>query len=360
MRILYLTDRLSDRGGADHHLRAVARAFAGHHPVTVASGQGAWPELEHVRVKGLAARGPQRAGLARLPALLAAAEVVHVQNVMNPVAVAMAAATGRAVVTVQDHRVFCPGAGKTTEGGERCGAPMSEALCAERCPGSLRSLGFTRERLAALRGARLVVLSRYMADELAAAGLPGAAVIPPWVPIGEPPEPGEGFLLGGRLVAHKAPLEALAAWQLAGRPQSLAVAGEGRLAGALEAGGARLLGWLAPAALRAALRGARALLFPARWQEPFGILGAEALAEGTPVIVMDAGGVGEWAQEGCVVVERGDIAGMASAIGRLAADPAGAVELGAAGQEWVSRRFEREGLVERLEGVYREVVGLRG
>ena len=44
---------------------------------------------------------------------MAAADVVHVQNVMNPTALTRLVSSGRAVVTVQDHRVFCPGPGRT-------------------------------------------------------------------------------------------------------------------------------------------------------------------------------------------------------------------------------------------------------
>lgn len=49
---------------------------------------------------------------------------------------------------------------------------------------------------------------------------------------------------------------------------------------------------------RTLLRGARALLFPIQWREPFGIVMAESLACGTPVIAMRNGSVPEVVRHG--------------------------------------------------------------
>jgi len=361
MRILYLTDRLSGRGGAGLHLLDVARRAARDASVTIASGRGtaAIEGVRLARVKGLGASvGEGSAGLSRLPGLLAEAEVVHVQNVMNPAALRMIRDTGRAVVTVQDHRVFCPGPGKTLPDGRPCEASMSAGACAgcfEDADYMARTLALTAARRDAMRGARLVVLSTYMAKELAAAGLPGAAVIPPWVPAGDGARPGEGFVVGGRLVSHKAPLDAAAAWRLAGAPERLSVAGAGGLSGALEGPGVRALGWLSRSALRGVLRDARALLFPGRWQEPFGILGVEALAEGTPVIAARVGGVPEWASAGCLLVPPGDVASMADAIQRLQRDPELALSLGRAGRAAVRDRYSEAPLWARLRAIYEAI-----
>jgi glycosyltransferase involved in cell wall biosynthesis len=46
------------------------------------------------------------------------------------------------------------------------------------------------------------------------------------------------------------------------------------------------------------LRNARALLFPIRWPEPFGLVMIEAMACGTPVIAFDCGSVSEVVQHG--------------------------------------------------------------
>jgi glycosyltransferase involved in cell wall biosynthesis len=363
VRVLFLSDRLSARGGADWHLmQVVTSVAAAGAAVTVASGRrehGRWlPEgVTGVTVRGLGSPLADGSRLGRLARLLEACDVVHVQNVMNPVALRTAVATGRAVVTVQDHRVFCPGPGKTLPGGERCDRPMSRGGCAECLPdaGYLgRILELTRARLGALRGARLVVLSSYMAKELAVAGLAGAEVIPPWFePASEPCEAGDALLLGGRLVPHKGIMDVWAAWMAAGRPLPLRVAGEGSLAQRLD--GAERLGWLGQEALRGELQRARALLFPSFWQEPFGILGVQALAQGTPVVVADNGGTGDWSDAGCFKVAAGDVGAVAGAVERLAADPALALRYGREGRAMVAERFARRRIEARLLGLYEDV-----
>jgi glycosyltransferase involved in cell wall biosynthesis len=364
VRLLYLTDRISLHGGADQHLLQIigARVGAGDR-VTVAAGR--FEELllpdgvERVRIKGLASAVASTARLGRLGELLDQARLIHVQNVMNPVPLRQAVETGRAVVTVQDHRIFCPGLGKTLPTGTRCDRAMSDDACAECLPDGdyrRRTLGLTAERLGAIRGARrVIVLSRYMAGELEAAGIPAAAVIPPWVEVArDEPIEGEGFLLGGRLVAHKGMLDGWRAWRRAETRQPLRVAGAGPLEPRLV--GSERLGWLPGFELRRWLARSRALLFPGFWQEPFGILGVEALAEGTPVVVAETGGTADWSDQGCLRVPPGDIEALASAIRRLARDPELALALGRAGRRMVSVRFARATLEPQLRQVYDEAV----
>jgi glycosyltransferase involved in cell wall biosynthesis len=261
------------------------------------------------------------------------------------------------VVTVQDHRIFCPGIGKTLPDGSPCGVQMGDAACTWCLPDAeyrARMLELTRRRRDALRGARLLVLSQYMAEELAAAGLAGAEVLPPWVEVSEqPPEAGGHFLLGGRLVAHKGVLEAHRAWRAAATGLPLRVAGSGPLEDRLH--GCERLGWLPVRELRRQLCSARALLFPARWQEPFGMLGVEALAEATPVVVAAAGGTGEWSGRGCLRVAAGDVPALAEAVHRLARQPERATALGLEGRAAVAARFARQVIVDRLLAVYREL-----
>jgi glycosyltransferase involved in cell wall biosynthesis len=368
MRVLYLTDRVSLRGGADRHLLQVVGWAAGAgHSVTVAAGRiergATLPDgVRVIRARYLADRHRSGAGLAALESLAAKADLVHVQNVMNPLVLASVCASGgRTIVTVQDHRVFCPGLGKTIPDGSRCRRAMADEACAECLPDAdyrARMLEITKARWEAIRGARLVVLSRYVAGELAAEGQPAARVIPPWVQVPElEPVPGGAFLFAGRLVTHKAPVDAWAAWRRADCGMDLRVAGAGPVADELV--GAELLGWLAQADLARELHRSRALLFPSRWQEPFGMVGIEALSHGTPVIVCRSGGTGEWSDAGCLVVEPGDIDAMAEAISALAEDPAQATALGAMGREMVAERFSRRAIEDRLGALYASVAAGR-
>ena len=363
MRICLLVDRLDARGGAQDHLQDLARALSPEHDLLILGGAGrpvGWPEGAKVRrVRGLAAPEADPGELQLLDPLLDQAEVVHAQNLMNPLAIRQAAATGKALFTIQDHRAFCPGPGRRLPGGTACRLPFEEADCTT-CLGdqdlARTRRDWTRDRRDALRGARLVVLSRYMADELALAGLPGAIVLPPPVPVGAPRmEAGQGLVITGRLVHHKGVDLAWAAWQQAGAPLPLQVAGAGRLAPLLE--GATHHGWLDRPRLRFLLRSARAAIALPRWQEPFGIASVEALAEGTAVIAGPRGGMTDWAEWGTLRVEPEAVAEASEAIRRLQADPALALRLGQEGQARVAEAYEPSALLDRLLGIYEAVRG---
>lgn len=224
--------------------------------------------------------------------------------------------------------------------------PRPCAECLDDTAYRERMLELTAARERALRGARLVVLSRYMAHELAEVGR-RCDVLPPWViPGPRRRQAGGTVLFAGRLVAHKQPEAALEAWRDAGRPLPLRIAGEGPAD--VTADDVATLGWLDHEGLVRELRRARMLLFPARWQEPFGIVGVEALAQSTPVVVHDVGGTRDWSDHGCLRVAPGDLAGMSAAIRALADDPGRALELGRSGQRMVTGRFAREAIEPRL------------
>ncbi len=73
----------------------------------------------------------------------------------------------------------------------------------------------------------------------------------------------------------------------------------------------------------ALLAEAHALLVPIEWEEPFGLVMIEALASGTPVIAMRRGSVPEILRHGETGFIADDLAGMVSAVDRVAElDPA--------------------------------------
>ena len=90
-----------------------------------------------------------------------------------------------------------------------------------------------------------------------------------------------------------------------------------------------------------AFRGIRAVVLPWRWQEPFGLVGPEALAHGVPLVGFDVGAIREYLVDGetGLLVPSGDTAALADAIDCLLADPVNAAAMGARGRELVSARF---------------------
>ena len=87
----------------------------------------------------------------------------------------------------------------------------------------------------------------------------------------------------------------------------------------------------------------------------------EAMASGLPVLATRVGGNAELLADGETgeIVSPGDVAALASAIGRWAADPARAAAAGQAGRRRVERQFSLGAMVAAYEGVYRRVLGGR-
>lgn len=341
MRVLYVTDRLSLWRGADRHLRDVVTAVVdrGIEARLIVGDATHAPPLPDVPLSvapSLARPAADTQHRAVLRPLLEWADVVHVQNVLNPVALQDMTGTGHAIVTVQDHRFFCPGA-------EARLPDAKDIPHAARAPIDARK--------DALRGARILVSSTYVARELSGMGLSGAIVLPPWIGFApRQPRGGKGFVLVEHPEDPDIPRLAWEAWRAAQTRQPLLWIGEPD--GAKAWSGAQAVGRLAPTALYAQLMNARALLLPARWQEPFGILGVEALACGTPVILTPRGGMGGWAGSGCFPVH--SVEEMVEVIRHLAAYPGEAAAIGSIGQQRVRERFSRPKLLERLLSVYEE------
>jgi glycosyltransferase involved in cell wall biosynthesis len=114
----------------------------------------------------------------------------------------------------------------------------------------------------------------------------------------------------------------------------------------------QFIGEIGDADKAAFLGGARALLFPVDWPEPFGLVMIEALACGTPVIARGCGSVPE-------VVEPGRTGFIADTVDELAA----AVHQ----VDWIDRaecrrvaeeRFSMARMVDRYEAVYRSIVSM--
>ena len=350
MRILHVADRLSDRGGADLALLGLLDALSAGHEQHLAVGRDDGVVRAPCPVTVVPQLDARTCSDADLDPLLARLrpDLVHVHNVVNPAVLAWAADLD-AVVTIQDHRFFCPGRGKWTSDGCVCGEAMGREVCAG-CfddPGYFESiLELTAQRLEAVRSLRLTVLSSYMKRELIQVGIPAGhvSVVPPVVYGLEPDAQADGppcVLFAGRVVEAKGVREAVDAWRRSGSTLPLVVAGTGPLRREIEAEGVEVLGWLDRRRLSAAYRRAAVLVMPSRWQEPFGIVGLEALTLGTPVAAWDSGGVREWHPGGELLAPWGEVDRLA---GALRNGPVHGVDL--------PRGFEPEDLVRRLEAVY--------
>jgi len=92
--------------------------------------------------------------------------------------------------------------------------------------------------------------------------------------------------------------------------------------------------------------------------ESFGVAVVEASACGLPVVVTRVGGLPEVVRDGetGLIVEREDPTALAAALRRLLADAALRERLGRAGRAWVQAEYEWTACVQRMLGVYRELL----
>jgi glycosyltransferase involved in cell wall biosynthesis len=101
---------------------------------------------------------------------------------------------------------------------------------------------------------------------------------------------------------------------------------------------------------RELLAGARALVFPIQWEEPFGMVMIEAMACGTPVVAMRRGSVGEVVRDGVTGLVVEDYDELVEAIDAVSGiDPA-------ACRAHVEESFDLSVMARGYERVYRTLV----
>jgi len=174
-----------------------------------------------------------------------------------------------------------------------------------------------------------------------------------------PRGPGGGDLLwSGRLVAEKAPHLAIEAARSAG--MRLRLAGPASDPAYVDAvirphlgRGVTYLGHLDQADLAREVGTASAVLVTPMWDEPFGLVVAEALACGTPVVSFARGGIPEVLCHPSLgrLVAPGDAAGMAAALPATVELDRGAV------RRFAVRHLSHENMVDRYDALYRELAG---
>ncbi|GAC1601647.1 MAG: glycosyltransferase family 1 protein [Pseudarthrobacter sp.] len=118
-----------------------------------------------------------------------------------------------------------------------------------------------------------------------------------------------------------------------------------------------LLGHVPRAEMPAIFRSADAVVC-APWYEPFGIVPLEAMACGVPVVAAAVGGLRDTVVDGGtgMHVPPRDPEAIASALGRLLAEPALREELGAAGQRRARSRYSWDRVAAETEKAYQQAM----
>jgi glycogen(starch) synthase len=103
-----------------------------------------------------------------------------------------------------------------------------------------------------------------------------------------------------------------------------------------------MLGQLSHEQLAALYREHDALLFPVRWEEPWGLVPLEAMASGCPVVATGRGGSAEYLEDGrnCLLAQVGHPESLAECVRRLADSPDLRARLRAGGADTAPRHTE--------------------
>jgi glycosyltransferase involved in cell wall biosynthesis len=192
--------------------------------------------------------------------------------------------------------------------------------------------------------------------------VPVDAVLPPYPPTRVIPwsaAAGRGALFAGRLSPEKGAAEAIDIARAAGI--SIDVYGDVYDAGYSREQIDPRRGWpgvavhrgVPRASLWEAMARAAVVLYPARWDEPFGLAAAEAQACGTPVVAFRRGGLGEVIVDGVTgfLVPPDDILAAVEAVSK-----AGAISR-AACREHAEDQLDLELSLDAHERLYRRVAG---
>ncbi len=278
-------------------------------------------------------------------------DVVIAESVFEAAAVELAVPLARssALVVAEVHgdwRVWSSHYGSRARALLRPASNAVAAYGADHADGHRAVSGFTAEMLESRGHTPLGVFTTY--SDLTAFG---EQIVP------VPADPRVLFV--GVLERYKNVEGLASAWRLASAAvpdAELHVVGQGTLTAVAEGlarGGARWDRRLEPSALARALDEARALVLPSA-SEGLPRVAIEAFARGRAVIGTRAGGIPDIVENDVngLLVDFGDIAGLAHAIERIATDHELAVRLGAAAGEasehWVSTPEEYAGRVRAV------------
>jgi glycosyltransferase involved in cell wall biosynthesis len=192
--------------------------------------------------------------------------------------------------------------------------------------------------------------------------VPVDAILPPYPPTGVIPwsgTAGQGALFAGRISPEKGAAEAIDIARAAGA--TVDVYGDVYDAGYSREQIDPRRSWpgvtvhqgVPRTSLWEAMARAAVVLYPARWDEPFGMAAAEAQACGTPVVAFGRGGLSEVIMDGVTgfLVPPDDVRAAAEAVSRVAGISRAACRQHAEG------RLDLELSLDAHERLYRKVAG---
>jgi glycosyltransferase involved in cell wall biosynthesis len=174
-------------------------------------------------------------------------------------------------------------------------------------------------------------------------------------------EPQDYFAFLGRMSPEKGPVQAIRIAKRAGVKLVMAAKVdavdraffEKEVEPLIDGEQIRFIGEVGHEEKNALLGGAKALLAPIQWEEPFGLFFVEAMVCGTPVVAMSRGSVPEIVVDGKTGFACGDEEEAVEAIGRV-----GSLDRKTC-REHASARFSKEKMAQGYVGAYEAVLAKR-
>jgi glycosyltransferase involved in cell wall biosynthesis len=303
-------------------------------------------------------------------------DVVHVKMFMNQLSptILPLLAPFPSLLHVINYNLICPLNTKTLPDGSAC-RNRPGAICHEA--GCLPWLGVLRAEVQRRTTDlsvfdRIVANSRSVAERLRAEGVRVDGWVHNGVPVrAQRPALGEHPVVGyaGRLVKKKGVdvlLEGFALVKSSVPDAQLVIAGDGPEWAALETMTHELgiersvtfTGHLDARALERALAPAWVQAVPSVWEEPFGLVAAEAMMRGTAVVATAGAGLGEQVVEGETghLVPAGDAPALSRALESVLLDRERAERMGSTGREKAMRELCEERHVESVICIYDEML----
>lgn len=238
-------------------------------------------------------------------------DVVHYHTLSKASPAVLREAKGRVrVATLHDYGVLYPLLTRVLPREQVCG--VGDFACCRDHAGS--RYYFERIRTAMMRrelnklGA-VVVPSEYVAHVARSLGLQNVVVVPGSTPVApqSPVAKKREIAYVGRLEPEKGVLELIREFALvsAAVPDvRLVIAGTGSLDGVVREAASALgdrvsvVGHVTPEEAQQIMACAEVSVVPSLWPEPFGLVGPESMACGTPVVASGRGGMAEWLDDG--------------------------------------------------------------
>ncbi len=393
MHIVFCIEHLGPRGGTEEYIRHCAAELVqrGHRVSLLYEKRSpiqdpAWDRLlPRATAAPLPASTAHRAHLLQELLRAAGGGVVFVHNLSDSSFLQDTRAVNLPIVRfIQDFRPVCLHVSRVLPATRRnCGRALGSGCLARGCflgaaPSRRVPLRWNslrrklRERANAQAASRIIVASQFMRQVLLDNGFDAGriSVLPLFCSLPSPLSPAPypnpfRLLFLGQLERYKGLHFLLAAMRDLPEDICLTVAGTGRLAAQCAHLARRwniehrveFLGWMPRDKLPAVLSSGSVLVMPSVWNEPFGMVGLEAMAFGRPVIGSAVGGVSEWLahnRTGLLVQPR-SVPDLVQAIGRLYSDGQLHARLGAQAHDVVVSQFGSERHITGLLKVFEDL-----